>query len=484
MFKFVNASRESLNQNGKRVIQRACEDCRRRKKRCHHHRNNDGDHDQVASNKHPSPPASIPSEPSQSGPIDDNADQHGPSQNTNDMNESAIPPHHVNHNEGAEDFPPQSHIRRGSSKVASETPRSVASRFVGDMNPESAFLTANDPNEIKPSHAGGGVGVWMIQNSAAVLESTTNTNSHISAAASRPAKNMPSTGLFHGLASPLQQVFVPLLEKECLSTRPPPVQSAELFYIYVEKFQPILPVVDLEAYQALSRESPSRTLLLQGMCLVASTHPTSAAHLSLPINDHVVAVLTCEEFGERLFASMRILIEIGAIQDKLVIIQGLLLMWHHASSRKGGELSSFVVSRAVQYLYSLGLHIQQQHDELEGGFTSTLFCCVWAIDRLNATIQGRPVLIHERDVARPLQSCFDAQQPPFRLFLDVVALLDRTIALYRPSVMNKESTDDDDFILYEDLLARHEGSGLPVAQLGQYLFRSVGQRELFLHVES
>jgi len=29
-----------------------------------------------------------------------------------------------------------------------------------------------------------------------------------------------------------------------------------------------------------------------------------------------------------------------------------------------------------------------------------VFCCVWALDKLNAAFHGRPVLVHERDSAR------------------------------------------------------------------------------------
>lgn len=449
MFKFVNANGESLNNNRKRVIQRACDACRRKKKRCHHH------HNAVDVSYPPqerrSASASVTSESSNSIPIGDNTQGLGLSNDGGDSGELLNPRHNrLSATKSVEQETVQQRASSSRPNAAPETLRSVTSRFIGDTNPEGTF------EGVRSKRSEADIGVWLTQN-----PNYTTTSSPDS---SKWTKSVPPTSLFYGLTSPLQQVFLPLLEKECLSIRPPATQSAALCAIYFEKFQPILPVVDFEAYQALSPQSPSRILLQQGLCLVASMDSTSGRYLCLSGDD---AVLSCEDFGQRLFASMRVLIEIGVVPDKVVMIQALLLMWHFMGSRRGGDASSFVTGKAVQYLHALGLHIQQRHNEIEDRSLGTLFCCVWTVDRLNATIQGRPVMMHERDIGRPLQECFAAQQPTFRLLLDVVDLLDRIISLYRPTNTGKEP--EFTFDLYEDILARYETSRIPVTQLGQCL---------------
>jgi len=51
---------------------------------------------------------------------------------------------------------------------------------------------------------------------------------------------------------------------------------------------------------------------------------------------------------------------------------------------------------------------------------------------MNAAFNGRPVLMHERDLRKDLTCCFEEQEPCFRVFLKVIELLDKVIDLYRP----------------------------------------------------
>ncbi|KAJ9660429.1 hypothetical protein H2198_002547 [Neophaeococcomyces mojaviensis] len=129
---------------------------------------------------------------------------------------------------------------------------------------------------------------------------------------------------------------------------------------------------------------------------------------------------------------MRVAIEVGVVTDKVVLTQALALMSFWVDGREGSENSSLLIGRAVQYVHSLGLHIQGRDDEPQTAYNETLFCCIWAIDKMNAAFHGRPVLMHDRDIDRSLQRSFDTQNSAFKLLLHVVALLDRVIELYRP----------------------------------------------------
>jgi len=94
--------------------------------------------------------------------------------------------------------------------------------------------------------------------------------------------------------------------------------------------------------------------------------------------------------------------------------------------------------RAVHQVQSLGLHIKGQDEHTDQGNT-TLLCCIWAMDRMNAAFNGRPVTMHERDLRKDLDQCFQHQEPSFRLFLEVVTLLDKIIELYRPVALSGEA---------------------------------------------
>jgi hypothetical protein len=84
-----------------------------------------------------------------------------------------------------------------------------------------------------------------------------------------------------------------------------------------------------------------------------------------------------------------------------------------------------------------------------------LFCCVWALDKLNAAFHGRPVMMHERDIGRDLEACFSQQEPCFQLFLRTVSLLDKVIGLYRPR-QDPSVMPEHDFPLFEDLVERSD----------------------------
>jgi hypothetical protein len=130
-----------------------------------------------------------------------------------------------------------------------------------------------------------------------------------------PTLSTPSN-LFSGSGSLVQQVLVPMLKQECLSTIPPPPNIEALSHIYFEKIHSIFPVLDREAYINLDSKDPARILLQQGICLAASKD--FAARNSLILAE---SILIPRKFGERISSAMRMSIEIGLVTNKLVNIQ-------------------------------------------------------------------------------------------------------------------------------------------------------------------
>jgi hypothetical protein len=74
--------------------------------------------------------------------------------------------------------------------------------------------------------------------------------------------------------------------------------------------------------------------------------------------------------------------------------------------------------------------------------------------------------MHERDMGRDLDACFQTQGVCFRLFLRVVILLDKVIGLYRPT-NDRNVGLSAEFPLFEELLEDVGGSQIPTPLLGK-----------------
>ncbi|KAH6709444.1 hypothetical protein BKA61DRAFT_614263 [Leptodontidium sp. MPI-SDFR-AT-0119] len=424
VFKFVNS-----DQPGSKRLQtsRACESCRRRKKRCIHGENV------------PSPPATFVQDDTASAGRQRIAEsqpsvlERPEGVGAMDRQATSEATHH-GHHEGVE-----------TNSPAARNPR-----FIGDLNPEGIFLAATSPDATRGASLDDSIGVWL--NSSLNSHGGPQKTSHLS---------QPPSSLFYRSGSLIQKVLVPMLEQECLSTIPPPDGLEALARIYFDKVYPIFPVVSESTLQGAHLSTPARILLQQGVCLAASKNHVARQHLS--ISDTIP--LSCRVFGEKVSGAMRMTIEMGLVTDKIVLIQALALLSQFTDDPPGEDLSSQFCMRAVHQVQSLGLHIKGQEEHADAANT-TLLCCIWAMDRMNAAFNGRPVSMHERDLRKDLDLCFQQQDPPFRLFLEVTALLDKIIELYRPlSLSGDAPVLGWEFPAFEDIVLRCGGSHIGITAL-------------------
>lgn len=105
------------------------------------------------------------------------------------------------------------------------------------------------------------------------------------------------------------------------------------------------------------------------------------------------------------------------------------------------DMPSLLFSQALHYAQSIGIHLVGSGAQGERSKEAeTLYCALWGLDRMNAAFHGRPCLLHERDTDRDLDECIAVQEEPgFRLFLRVLVMLDKVIALYRPRSRHEDS---------------------------------------------
>lgn len=282
--------------------------------------------------------------------------------------------------------------------------------FVGDLNPESTFL-ADSPETAGGYAEADGIGVWVSRRAATGAARASRTSSSLRAL---PPSLPGST------------------HEECLATIPVDTHYKRLEEIYLRDIHAILPVIDLNVLSG-STETVAKILSRQAVCLAAAAHPDAKPFLSIRPS---ASPLPYAAFSQKLISAMRTILNAGLENDRLQLIPPLVILALNTYSSPDRHLSAELTALAVSYTQTVGLHHRSPPASSEPERLERLFCCVWAMDRLNAAFHGRPVLMHERDIGRDLGGCFARREACFRLFLECVLLLDGVIHLYRPTTMD------------------------------------------------
>ncbi|RAL61029.1 hypothetical protein DID88_010125 [Monilinia fructigena] len=433
MFKFVAS--DGTGSVKRQQAQKACESCRKRKKRCNH---------TIGSN--PTSPNSSSSGSSVKVHSNDRF-----SQGVTTKPHTASAPSHITDSKYQKTVSHEqpSPISPVASNLVSSDQDLEAARILSG----SGHIRANtSPNQETFSHPDAvrnalpdSVGVWL----SSTLGKRAPHSSNI---------QQTSSNLFFGSAPLIRDVLVPLIEQECLSTMPSIPHLEALSRIYFDRINPIFPIIDEPKYRNLPPSDPARILLGQAISLAASKNFSATEHLIL---NETGPPMTCQAFGEKVSGSMRLIIELGIITDRLVLIQALCLLSLFIDNSSSEDLASQFSGKAAHYLQGMGLHLEGQQEDA----STKLLCCVYALDRMNAAFHGRPILMHERDLRKDLHQCFKRQEPAFRLLLQVILLLDNVIEMYRPLNQSEHGGMDVDFPSFEELVLECEASQVGTASL-------------------
>ncbi|KAF4335474.1 hypothetical protein FBEOM_10669, partial [Fusarium beomiforme] len=384
----------------RKQVQHACASCRKKKRRCVHAE------DAV---EETSPPV-VPVE------------EHDETSRSKSIPRTALPDHNgasLQLQYNASPAVPTPRRESGSTPTQS-------SRFVGDLNPEGMFMEATGSASVRETSQKGDVGIW--------LSSSNNPGQASQFITSRPPPIM-------------DQFLLPFVKEHCLSCLPPDADFRKLRDLYLEKIHPILPIIPESALDGADSDATT-VVLKQLICLAASTDPSMAGYLHL--QNKGAELLACQDFMQSLSSAVRAILETSIITDRVLHIRALILLslYTQPSSSEEADLPAQLGGRAIHHIQTLGLHLLKYDapncEELE-----TLFCAVWAVDRINAAVYGRPCLMHERDIGANLDGCIKKRPPCFRLFLMVIQWLDQVIELYRPGPSAEASGLDK--IAYIDL---------------------------------
>lgn len=413
----------------KRIAAKACDYCRRRKKRCFHAPEN-----QEGSANAADEDCAAGDEPIKSA------------------SESRVPSSKASEVPGGQKSTSAQRMGQPGDKTTPLSDYSVTSthsahpRFIGDLNPAVELLTAATPSGQPKNN----VGVWHTE---AAEQSHHDGDLNL----------FSPLSLFSCCDGSRQSQLQAFVRTQCLDVRPSWQEFEILEAFYFENVHPILPCVDKDVYWSSPVDSPARFLQQQIISLITCPNPSLKGLLKLAGSDGPILPA---DFARKTVAAMRLSLEMSLVADKTVVIQALTAMSLVAFGRESLELTPQFFIRAVQHGYTIGLH--QPGDAQRNERTAGLFCSVWSMDRLHAAMQGRPVIMHEVDMAKVPQEEAAAQQPGFRVLVSIAMLLDKVIGLYRPGASTIEIPDEG-FASFEEILENCSAVDLPARLIGMWV---------------
>lgn len=232
----------------------------------------------------------------------------------------------------------------------------------------------------------------------------------------------------------------------------PPQRNVDILIgIYFEYVHPLLPLIDQRHFWDLRATGEQSIMQLQAICLVSSRHEGARNHLYLSNDPNLL--LEPRVYARKLYAALVAGVNANLEKDRITLIQTLALMSLYSEGIDGADRSSMHLVQAIHHAHTIGLQFGRQRNIPKGESTEKIFWCLWSLDKLNASVNGRPQYMHERDnqleiwTARPEQ-----RRTPFGIWLQLAGVLDRVIELYRPGCDPRVTGLENDFPGFEDII--------------------------------
>ena len=240
---------------------------------------------------------------------------------------------------------------------------------------------------------------------------------------------------------------------------PPRASQEALLQIYFASVHPLLPLVDKDLFYEQYAQGVEPRMLLQAICIVASKHADAAKVLCLGDDPQP---LSPRDFSQTLYNAVIVGIEAKLEKNRVVLIQVLALVSLHCEGPDGAEQASMHLAQAIHHAHTFGLQFghqwKNQISESQGNMED-VFWCLWSLDKINACMNGRPLLMHDRDNSlRQLPTDPEKRSSPFGIWLQISEMLDKVIDYYRPGSRSAEETgwEGDDFLGFEEMVGDGE----------------------------
>lgn len=322
--------------------------------------------------------------------------------------------------------------------------------FLGYLNPEAVLREQvhSERGNVAQSPGPHSIGQW-IEERDQVPESA-----QAGSASSRINETGPQTTQEIKVARALQQY----LEAVGVGILPPRKSQDVLLEIYFTYVHPLLPIVDKELFYEQYSVGREPRMVTQTICIVASKHANAAKALCLGDDPEL---LNPRDFSQRLYNAVIAGIEAKLEKNRVVLIQVLALLSLHCEGPDGAEQASMHLAQAIHHAHTFGLQFghqwKNQSSESQGNLED-VFWCLWSLDKINACMYGRPLLMHDRDNSlRQPPSDPEKRSSPFGIWLQISEMLDKVIDYYRPGRSADETGwEGDDFLGFEEMVGDGE----------------------------
>lgn len=319
-------------------------------------------------------------------------------------------------------------------------------RFVGDTNPESILteLSSRPQGAQRISR----VGTWVEQPRALQDELPVEDHGFQPKSGDKTPVNVEKYGKSEGGRRTLTGHQRNYLQAVGAFRVLPKATQDALVTTYIACHDGLLPIID--GLKLLKDYTNGRCsiFLIQAICLVTCKTQEAPPYLRLyddgPLLDPI-------PFARSLHTGLDAAMKADLEPDRITKIQILTLMHLHNDGPGGIEDSSLHLALAIHDAWTAGLHI------LTAGRTpsdqnSMLWWTIWTLDKINACLGGRPIMIANRDIdipRPPLEGGHKSQT--INLWLRLGDLLDQVIEFYRPSADLDSTGWETEFPTYSSL---------------------------------
>lgn len=310
-------------------------------------------------------------------------------------------------------------------------------KFVGDLNPESVMTHLSKDNQT-PAARISKVGIWVPesklqsdqfrkeQEAAAkngttlhvATEDGTKKQHAVQKYATMPKGRRTLTG--H------QKLYLQAIG--ALRVLPKETQTA-LTNAYIEHIDPLLQIIDIQKLHEDEAKGEASVWLHQAIALVACKIEATYPYLKLSEEGPVMDPIP---FARTLHTGLDAALKADLESDRFTKVQIMTLMSLHNDGPGGVEESSMHLIMAIHDAQTIGLHINtpgRSHNDHK----AMLWWTLWTLDKFNACLGGRPLVIADRDIdiGRP-QSEQTSRSQTMAVWLALGDLLDKVIVYYRP----------------------------------------------------
>lgn len=229
--------------------------------------------------------------------------------------------------------------------------------------------------------------------------------------------------------------------------------SDALISLYIAHIDPILPIIDGNKFRQEYLAGEASIWLIQAVCLVACKTVDAFSHLRLyedgPLLDPI-------PFARSLHTGLDAAVKADLEADRFKKVQILTLMSLHNDGPGGIEESSAHLIQAIHDAQTTGVHIHTP-GRTRNDQGAMLWWTLWALDKFNACLGGRPLMIADRDIDIDKPSL--ENNPRSRVmaaWLVIGAQLDKVIEYYRPGADPEVTGWEHDFTTFSALTSECE----------------------------